>query len=151
MSVVRFDHQVGHRQLQLVGPEAASLVLRGQAVARAQEQQDVRRLGDDLLARHEERRGEGNMRQPAAVQQAQHCLHAQIFARLPGDVDVGCGSLFERQSDEFAASLDSRPVVQVVGHESLLLRAALAVNPGREPVRPSPRSIMRAMAREQYR
>ena len=46
MGVVRLVDQVGDGELQLVRPQAPLLRARRQAVARAEEQQDVRGLAD---------------------------------------------------------------------------------------------------------
>ena len=50
MGVVRLDHQVCDRELQLVRPQPARLVCGTRPEPRTEEQQDVRGLADQQLA-----------------------------------------------------------------------------------------------------
>ncbi len=123
MRIVNLDDEVGHRQLQLMRPEPARVVARREAVPRAEKQQDVRRLPDDLLTRLQERRRERQACHRVAFQQPRHRRHAHPLARrFARDVDVfGFGRL-EREPDEFAAALNVRPVVKLVAHAALRVR-----------------------------
>jgi hypothetical protein len=76
-----------------------------------QEVKDIGRLRNDPPAGTKERRCERRTRQAGILQQVQHRLHV-----LAGHIHVvGAGGL-QRQADEFAASLDRRPVEELVLH-----------------------------------
>jgi hypothetical protein len=68
-----------------------------------QEQQDVRRLSDQVFAGLQERRRERGASERIVVEQREHALIATFGA---GDIDVRCAGLFERKPDKFTASLD---------------------------------------------
>ena len=121
MGVVRLDDQIGDGELDLVGPQLSGFRLRRQPEAFAEIEQDIGRLADDPLAIAQEGRGEGGRGDVRAVPQA----HQFAGAALARHVDIVGAGLLQRQSDEFAAPLDARPVVQLVGHAgSLLFRSA---------------------------
>jgi len=50
MRIVRLDHDVGDRQLNLVCSQPTRFVARDEAVARSEVEQNVRALPDDELA-----------------------------------------------------------------------------------------------------
>ena len=47
IGILNLDHEIRDRKLQLVRPESAGFVARGEFQARAEIEQDIRRLGDD--------------------------------------------------------------------------------------------------------
>ena len=111
MGVMRLGYQIGDRQLQLIHPKTARLVVWCQPEARAEKQQDVRSLRNHLLAGLQEWRRERRIRHLRAVEEMHHRRH-----RMAGNVDiVGIGFL-QRKADEFASPLDAGPVVQFVTH-----------------------------------
>ena len=114
VGVVRFDHQIGDGELDLVGPQLRGFRLRRQAVTFAEIEQDVGGLPDQPPAVAQEGRGEGRRGDVAAVPQAQQRLGA-VLAR---HVDIVGTGFLQRQADEFAAPLDAGPVVKLVGHGS---------------------------------
>ena len=61
MGVVDLIDKVGHRQLQLMGLQAARLIGRRQTVMCAEIEQDVCGLADNEIAGFEKRRGDGRM------------------------------------------------------------------------------------------
>src|SRR5438876_232738 len=94
-------------------PEPPRLARRGETVAIAEEQQDVRGLADEEATRLEERR---RKRRPLGLLVAEQREHrALVVAR---DVDIVGAGLFERQAHELAASLDGGPVIELVAHGS---------------------------------
>ena len=79
------DDEIGEGELELMRPQASRVALRREAMALAEEQQDVRRLPDEALAGLEERRRERRTRDRLAVEQ---CEHARLAATGAGDIDV---------------------------------------------------------------
>src|SRR5258705_13145613 len=73
--------------------------------------QDQRRLRDHRGAGAKERRREDMV----ALHLHRHGLHAP---RSPRDVDILGTRVLEREADEFAASLDARPVIELVSHNT---------------------------------
>ena len=112
MGVMRFDDQVGERELELMRPQSPRLGLGREVVAFAEEQQDVRGLRDKALAGLEEWRRKGRICDVALEQ----CEHARFAFGGTGDIDVTCASLFEREPHKFAASLNRSPVIELVAH-----------------------------------
>jgi hypothetical protein len=121
MGVVDLDEEVGHGQLQLVGPQPPCRIARGQAQPPTEEEKDVRRLSDDLPAGAQERRRERRAFEVLVVQDPGHRRHAAAAGLgLQGHVDVVGRGFLERQADEFAAPLDAGPVVELVAHAGVL-------------------------------
>src|SRR6202020_1661513 len=78
-------------------------------------EQDVRGLGDDELAGFEVRRREWRPRAALIVDEFHHRRRA-AFALAARHIDIIGAGFFQRQTDEFAAPLDLRPVVKLVTH-----------------------------------
>src|SRR6267378_968653 len=116
--VVRFDQPVGHRELELVRPEAGFLAFRHQAVARGEPEEDVRRLRDHELPRLEERRRVGHAPLRLAFQEAHQ--HRNAAPRVSRDIDVFGSRFLQREPHEFSAALYRRPVIELVAHAVLL-------------------------------
>src|SRR5262245_32528861 len=112
MGVVNLLDKVRDRELQLVCPQPARLVLGREAMARAEIKEDVRGLTDQESASLQERRREWWTFLALAFEQR----HDRTIAALPADVDVISARLLEREPDVFAASLDLRPVVEFIAH-----------------------------------
>jgi hypothetical protein len=77
----------------------------------AEIEQDVGGLGDHELACLEERRRERRR----AVARLHH-LHHRRHAIVPRYVVIGRAGILQREADIFAASLDHRPVIELVAH-----------------------------------
>src|SRR5689334_17211116 len=93
-------------------PEPLRLVLRSETNPWSEPVQDQRGLRDDGLARFQDRRREGRMLLALA-------LHEGDVALTPSstrDIDIVGAGLLEGEADEFAASLDGRPVIQLIPH-----------------------------------
>src|SRR5207237_8289595 len=103
-------------ELLLVQPQARRLSLRCKPEARREVEKHVRRLRDDQLAGAQERRRERPSLHRAAFHHMHHGLHA---LRTSAHIDVIGASVLERETDEFAAALDGRPVVKLVSHSTL--------------------------------
>src|SRR5882724_2316056 len=113
MGVVNLLDKVRDRELQLMRPESARLVLGREAMARAEIEEDVRGLADQEPASLQEWRRERRIFLALAFEQR----HDRIVAALPPDVHVIGPCLLEREPDVFAASLDLRPVVELIAHD----------------------------------
>src|SRR5262249_31792438 len=108
-------------QLQLVGPKPAGIVTRRQAQPLAQIEQDIRRLRDQLPAGLQNRDREGYAFHTACFEHTENRRDAAAPAlRDQRDVHVLRAGLLQREAHEFTASLDARPVVQLVAHGRLL-------------------------------
>src|SRR6185436_1607817 len=112
MGVVNLFDKVRDRELQLMRPQPARLVLGREAMTRAEIEEDVRGLADQEPASLQERRREWRMFLALAFEQR----HDRSVAALPPDVHVIGARLLEREPDVFAASLDFRPVVELIAH-----------------------------------
>ena len=117
MRVVHFGDEIGERQLQLVRPQPSGVRLRREAVARAEEEQDVRGLADQVASVFEEWRCERREGNRVALHERKHPLFPAPGSR---HVDVRRAGLLQREAHEFAAALDRWPVVELVAHERLL-------------------------------
>jgi hypothetical protein len=113
--VVNLDNQIGDGELELVRPKPSFFVAGRQIQARAEIEQDIRRLRDDELAGFEERRRKRRPRAALVVDDFHHRRHAG-FAFAARDIDVICAGFFQRQPNKLAASLDGRMVVKLVAH-----------------------------------
>ena len=76
MGVVHFLQEIGDGELQLVGPQPSGLVLQREAQPRAEEQEDVGGLRDQLPARLEDGRRERRASDPRVVENVHQCRHA---------------------------------------------------------------------------
>src|SRR3954447_20341372 len=112
MSVMNLFDKVRDRKLQLMCPQPARLVLGREAMARAEIEEDVRGLADQEPSSLQERRREWWIFLALAFEQR----HDRTIAALPPDIDVIGAPLLEREPDVFAASLDLRPVVELIAH-----------------------------------
>jgi hypothetical protein len=92
-------------------PQTSRIAARRQAVTAAKEEKDICSLSDDALATFKERRREGRMLDPLAVKQRYHRRHATVSAGPPRDIDIALPKLFQRETDELAASLDGGPII----------------------------------------
>src|SRR5205807_462986 len=119
MGVVALDHEVSDRKLQLVGPQPPRFAPRRKSMTHSEEQQDVRGLADNELAGLEKRRRKRRMLDPVAVEESHHRWHAAAPARLARQIDIVRAGLFQRQAHEFTATLDRRPIIELVAHENL--------------------------------
>ena len=119
VNIVGLDQEIGHGELQLVGPHAAGLARRRQFVAGAEEHQDIRGLRDHALAGPQDWRGKGRLTVGVVVQQFEHPRHAaaHIF-RCAHNIDIVGGGFFQRQANKLAAPLYGRPIVEFVTHGS---------------------------------
>src|SRR5712671_99802 len=126
MGVEDLRVEIEDGELQLMGPQPAWFIRRRETQSRAQEQQDIRRLRDELRAGLEDRRGKWRARDVSAFEYSQNCGHAAAL-RLwqDGHIDVAGAGFFQREAYEFTASLDARPVIELVGHKRF--------SPGAEP------------------
>src|SRR3954469_26009738 len=113
MGVVNLFDKVCDRELQLVRPESARLVLGREAMAHAEIEEDVRGLADQEPASLQKWRRERRRFLALTFEQR----HDRIVAALPPDVHVIGPCLLEREPDVFAASLDLRPVVELIAHD----------------------------------
>src|SRR5262249_14862344 len=103
--------------LMLGGSEARKLVVGHQIEPRPEEGEDVRGLRDQEATGPQDRRREGTDLAPRRIQHPLDRLEAASLAlRQASHVDVVGGSLFERETNELAATLDARPVVELVLH-----------------------------------
>src|SRR5258708_22668009 len=88
-----------------------------------------------------------------AVKHSHHRRHAAAFARLARHVDVALSKLFQRNAAELAASLDGRPIIQLIWHGDAPRRVATCVfrraRRGAEHRR-APRRYVPAGARPRY-
>ncbi len=117
MRVVNLVDEVGDRQLELMRPEPAVVVVRRQPQPGAEIQQDVRGLADRHLAVLQKRRRERRSFDARAGQHALQRRHAAAFRlRQPRDVHVVGARVLEREPHELAAPLDPGPVVELVCH-----------------------------------
>ena len=96
---------------------ASALAARPQAFAEIE--QDVGGLADDHLAVAQEGRGEGGGGDVHIVPQAHQRPRAVVARHV---YIVGAGFL-QRQADEFAAPLDTGPIVEFIDHGSSLPRS----------------------------
>jgi len=103
VGIVGFDQPIGNGELQLVRPEPARFIPWRQAQARAEVEQDVGGLGDDSFAGDEAGQREGRL-----------LPWKGVVAGAAQDIRVAGAGVFQRQADEFAATLDIRPVVEAV-------------------------------------
>src|SRR5206468_9393770 len=99
--------------LKLVRPQSSRRRRRRQTMALAEEQEDVRGLRDNELPRLEKRRRKRRSRNALVVETREHQIFAVVRA---SDIDIARTGFLERKPDEFAASLNRRPIVQFVGH-----------------------------------
>ena len=120
--VVRFGHEIGDRELQLVRPEPSAAAFGRETVTLAKEEQDIGRLSDEQLAGLQERWRERRLRDAIVVEHGQHDVLSAVCSR---NIVVTNAGFFERQPHEFAATLDRRPVVQRVSHGGLALESPL--------------------------
>src|SRR5262245_54963586 len=133
MGVVNLFDKVRDRELQLMRPQPARLVLGRETMARAEIEQDVRGLADQEPASLQERRRERRIFLALAFEQR----HDRTVAALPPAVHVVGARLLEREPDVFAASLDLGPIVELIAHGSV------SVSPNRR--RRSPTNANRAV------
>src|SRR6202044_87346 len=115
VGIVDMGDEVGYGELQLMRPQFARLVARRQIEPRAEIKQDIRGLRDDELAGFEKRRRVRRPRAALVFEQLHQRRHAAP-ARPARDVEVIGAGLFEREANEFAATLDARPVVKLITH-----------------------------------
>jgi len=116
MRVVRFHHQIGNGQFQLMRIQASGFAVRHQRVARTEPEQDFRGLRDDQAPRFQKRRRKRPRTWPLAAQERQD----GVVALLACDVGVIRAGVFQRQAHEFAAALDAGPVIELIAHGVLL-------------------------------
>src|SRR3954454_4420275 len=133
MRVVDFDDEVRDGELQLMHPQPPGLVLRREPEPRAEPVEDQRGLRDDGLAGFQDRRREWRMLLAPALHEGDVALSAS----LARDIDIVGACLFKCEADEFAASLNGRPVIKLVAHDVLSRR--LAANIPRPSHTPSTR------------
>src|SRR5262245_64741169 len=137
MGVVNLFNKVRDRELQLMRPQPARLVLGREAMTRPQIEEDVRSLADQEPASLQERRREWRIFLALAFEQR----HDRTVASLPRDVDIIGARLLEREPDVLAASLDLRPIVELIAH------GGVSVSPNRR--RRSPTNANRSVNRAQ--
>src|SRR6267143_2619139 len=113
MGIVHLDQPVGDGELQLVQPQPAGLALGRKAETGSEVEQDVRGLGDQQLARAQDRRRERRSLDRRALQ---HLLHRSHAAHTTRNIDVIGARVLEREANELAAALDGRPVIELVFH-----------------------------------
>jgi hypothetical protein len=90
VQVVRFDHQVGQRELDLVQPQRIRFARGGQLQPGTEVQQDRGGLADHLAAVHQERAGEGRPPHRGVVQVMHHGRQSgAIVLAAARDVHVG--------------------------------------------------------------
>ena len=122
MRVVGLVDEIGDRQLQLMRPQPARPRRAARGRAAPEIEQDVRGLRDQ-----HRRRPSGKAAQRAACAAAapsiSRCIAATPLAAAR-DVDIFGARLLQRQAHEFAAPLNRRPVIELVGH----------AHPGLKPV-----------------
>ncbi len=120
MNVMGLGGEVGDGQLQAMHPELGLLVGRHQVQAWSQVLEDIGDMGDDVVACLEKGWREGRTPGLVSFQIGLHGRHAKplVFRRI-ADIEIVRAGFFERQSDEFAATLDAGPVVQFVTHGNL--------------------------------
>src|SRR6185437_581308 len=120
VGVVNLDQKIGEGQLQLMRPEPAGLLLRGEPETRAQEQQDVGRLADHQPTGLQERRCEGAVGGLSIVENAHEGGDPEPLAALARYVDILGTRLLQREPHVFAATLDLWPVEELVDHTARL-------------------------------
>src|SRR6266545_4229216 len=86
------------------------------AEPRAEIEEDVGGLRDDELAGLEKRRRKRRARDAPPIDQLHHGGNAAL-ASPARHVDIVGACLLQGEADEFAATLDRRPVVELVAHE----------------------------------
>src|SRR5208283_3640026 len=95
-------------------------------VAGPEELQNIRRLADEQPPRSQERRGKRWPRGIAAVHEPQHLGNPRTFAAFTRHVPVARARRLQRQSHELAATLDRRPVIELISHGATPRTAAAA-------------------------
>ena len=104
---MRLLHEVGDRELQLMGPEPAGRARGCKCVPLGKIHQDIGGLSDDQLARPQEGRRKGQLADAAALHESHHTGHAAASAFATArDVDVVGARLFEGKANEFPTTLD---------------------------------------------
>src|SRR5690606_20741575 len=98
-------------------PQPSRFLAGSESMSSSEKEQDVRRLGDHQPGSGLEIRWcKGNRVWMHTIEgSVQRFLAAALLLRKPRDIDVGDTGLLEREPDEFAAPLNGRPVVQLVG------------------------------------
>ncbi len=117
MRVVNLGHEIGDRELQPVGEDAACLILRREPELGTEIVENVGDMRDDDLAVAQERRREGRLRR-AAFEFRRHALHAAPGPVLPRDIDIRGAGRFEREAHKLAAPLDAWPIVELIRHRN---------------------------------
>jgi hypothetical protein len=118
MRVVGFDHEIRDGELKLIDPQPPGVAFRRKPVTSAEEGEDVRGLADQQIARLQERRRKRRMSGRLSPHQLFQFRHAALAAR---DIDIVRARFFQREPHEFAATLNLRPVIELVAHHVLLI------------------------------
>ena len=105
--------EIGDRELQAVGEEAACLILRRKAELWAKIVEDVGGLRDDQAP---SRRKGGAKACGAPPEHRFHRLDAPPRSLLARDIDVWRLGLLKGEADKLAAPLNAWPIVELVGH-----------------------------------
>jgi hypothetical protein len=107
--VVRLGDEVRDRHRDRRRGESAAFVVRREPVALAEPARDQRRLRDHDVGGAQHRWGERVGRQLPGER-----FRHDLVALLASDIDVGLRRVLEHEPHELAATLDSRPVEQLV-------------------------------------
>ncbi len=113
MSIVNLGDEIGHGELELMGPKLAGRGSGRQTEPASEIKEDVRGLPDEQIAGLEEGGRKGRMRDALAIEEAHHLRHA---ARPPGHVEVIGAALLQREPHEFAATRRRGPIVKLITH-----------------------------------
>ena len=131
--VVGFVHlgqQVPDGELKLVGEEALRLGFPDEGQARRQVLEDVGCLCDQQGANPQERRSKRKAEAGLPTKQLKEGGHTAGGRGQPCHVEVRGASVFQGEADEFAATLDGRPIIKLVasrsGHKKTLQAPPLA-------------------------
>src|SRR5215469_3207407 len=95
-------------------PKTARLVTRRKFQARTEVEQNIGNLRDHQFAGLEEWWRERRVLVPPASHHCHHAIHATGFAR---HIVIGRSGVLKREPDKFAASLNLRPVKQLITHD----------------------------------
>src|SRR5262245_3728018 len=113
MGIMDLDQEIRDRELELVSPQHAGLRSRHQPMASPEIEQNICSLRDHEVAGLEKGRSKWRILHPGALHQGEHLVFAAAPAR---DVDVVGPCFFEHETDEFTATLNLGPVVELVTH-----------------------------------
>src|SRR6476659_4091395 len=103
-------------------------------MARSQIKQDVGGVGDHELACLEEWRRERRR----ALPRPHHLHHRSHTVAASRHVGIGGASLFQRETDIFAATLNGRPVIELIAHRWISLDTRFTAPANHPLLRSSP-------------